>query len=91
MLEIDENLIRDELTALERAEQLKRRKEIYEARHPETKAGVAGGKARQGSANEIISFAADTASKMSSTPRSVQQNVQIAERIAAPVRAAIAD
>ena len=98
LLEIDENLVRDGLTALERAEQLKRRKEIYEARHPEAKAGVAGANASNrkqgkghGDASEIISFASDTASKMSVTPRSVQQDVQIAERIAAPVRAAIAD
>ena len=93
--EIDENLVRDELTALERAEQLKRRKEIYEARHPETKHGGAagtagGGKVARAKGEIISSFADDTAAKMSVTPRSVQQDVQIAERIAAPVRAAIA-
>jgi hypothetical protein len=31
--------------------------------YPETKKGVAGGKARQGSANEIISFAGNTSTK----------------------------
>ena len=48
---------------------MKRRKELYEARWPETKAGVAGGIAsgasRRGEdrTSEIISFVQDTAAK----------------------------
>jgi ParB family transcriptional regulator, chromosome partitioning protein len=39
LAEIDENLIRGELDALERSEHMAKRKEIYERKHPETKAG----------------------------------------------------
>lgn len=77
LLQIDENLIRNELSVLERAEQLARRKEIYEQIYPDTKAGVAGGRARHGSGGEQPSFAADTAEKVGCSERSVQMDDQI--------------
>lgn len=41
LAEIDENIVRNDFTAIEYGEMLLRRKEIYETLHPETKAGVA--------------------------------------------------
>lgn len=89
LAEIDENLCRSELTVLQRGEHLAKRKRIYEFLHPETKAKVAGGKARQGTASEIISFAADTAAKTGLSARSVQQDVQIAEKLDPAVKSAL--
>jgi len=66
------------LTILERGEHFLRRKEIYEARHPEAKRGQYGG-GRDGvgtkrrTESETISFSADTAAKLDVSPRTVQQ------------------
>ncbi len=90
--EIDENLIRDELTVLDRSEQLARRKQLYEAKHPETKSGraQADGMNRKLGHNvaELISatFTSDTAAKTSVTPRTIRQEVQIAEAIQEDVK-----
>jgi len=95
LAEIDENLIRAELTTLERGGHLLRRKEIYEAKHPEAKA-YSSEKQRQRrkqEPDEIISpgFTIDTAAKLGVTPRTVQQEVQIAEKIAPEVKEIISD
>lgn len=83
MVEIDENLVRIELTALQRAEHINRRKELYEAMHPEAKHGGAPGKpggGKQKSKGErAASFAADTAQKTGLSPRTVQEDVQVAK------------
>ena len=95
LAEIDENLIRNELQVLDRADHLARRKEIYEALHPLSRAGAAGAqvsnRTRHGhdATSEIISFAADTANKTGVTARTVQQEVQISEKIAPDVKDAI--
>jgi ParB family chromosome partitioning protein len=83
--EVDENLARAELKEAERARFLARRKVLYEAKHPETKHHVAGGKARQKSASANLSFAADTAARTGRSVRSVQRAVCRAEKIAPDV------
>ncbi len=91
LAEIDENLIRKTYIALKHSEKTFRRKEIYEALHPETKAGVAGGKARQGSANDIMSFAEDTAQRTGVTERTVERDVRIAKNITPEAKELIRD
>lgn len=92
---IDENLIRRILPALERAEQLKRRKEIYEAIHPETKHGAAPGKkgGKGGKASKVATvatFADDTADKTGVSARGVREYVRVAEQLDPHAKASIA-
>jgi hypothetical protein len=71
---LDENLIRNELTALEHAEQLAKRKGFYEAKYPQTKAGGAPGKAGGGKvakSADSASFVKDTAAKTNQSPRTM--------------------
>jgi len=80
LAEIDENLVRYELSTLDRAEQLQRRMEIYEALHPETKHG---GDRRSDSKVrnpplETPAFAEDTAAKTGRSARVIREEVQIA-------------
>ena len=79
--EIDENLMRSELTEMERARALARRKEIYEIKHPETRQHVAGASAKHGRASDKMSFAADTAKAIGKNERTVERSVRIGERL----------
>jgi ParB family chromosome partitioning protein len=83
LMEIDDNLAGAEMNALDTAIFLAERKRVYEKLHPETKAGVAGGLARQGSANELGSFAAVTAEKFGMTVRQIQKIVAAGSRLGA--------
>lgn len=98
LAEIDENLIRNELTVLERGEQLKRRKEIYEALHPESKKDVRGGHAKAAKSANADSaqapaetFTKDTSAKTGKSQRVIQEEIQIADKIAPEVKDALRD
>ena len=100
LAEIDENLIRRKLDCIAQGEQLNRRKEIYEALHPQTKAGIsqAVGMNRSigNNVGEIISptsksFTSDTAEKLGVTPRTIEQKIQIAKKIAPDAKQVIRD
>jgi hypothetical protein len=81
MMELDENLARVKLTPLERGEHIRRRKQLYEALHPEVKHGGAPGKSGGGKEKakgaRAASFAADTAKKTGLSQRTVQEDAQI--------------
>lgn len=86
LAEIDENLIRSELTWTEQDKQLKRRKEIYEALHPETKhVTERGGPGRGHKTSDIVSpvltpsFAEDVSAKTGVSTRTVERSIQRAE------------
>lgn len=93
LLEVDENLMRRELSALDRAVFLARRKEIYEALNPDTKHG---GDRRAKAKDKSQSFATwserftkATAEKLGLSERSIQLAVRRAA-LPADIRAAIA-
>lgn len=92
--EIDENLMRAELTELERADHLQMRKILYLKKHPETANGGdrgnqhRGGKSRQ---NDNLSFCQDTAEKTGLDRRSIERSVHRAEAIAPSVKEAVRD
>lgn len=73
---IDENLIRKNLDALERAEMIHERKRLYEALHPQA-ARPKGGRPRK-NAEFPPAFSKVTAHMTGRDPRSIQTDVQIA-------------
>jgi ParB family chromosome partitioning protein len=86
--EIDENLMRAELTELEKAEHLVRRKDIYVARYPETRQGQGNSSKRQ--LNDNLSFSQDTAEKLGIDKRTIERAVRRAQRIDPEVKDRIA-
>jgi hypothetical protein len=72
---------------LDGAEHLAERKRLDLLKHPETKRGVAPGKAGGKAKTEMISsFAQDAADRTGVTSRAVRQDVQIAGKIPEDVR-----
>jgi len=80
LAEIDENLIRNELSKLERAEHLLRRQEIYEAK----------GGTKSPTSGQNVGFAADTADKIGSPKRVINKEIRRAS-ISSDVKELIAD
>ena len=76
LIEIDENLCRAELTPAQRAAAIKRRKQIWEALHPETGKSVStlGGRGNS-------SFAADTCTAAGLSMQAVNQHLARAEAL----------
>ena len=90
LAEIDENVIRSDLSAVEFGELLLRRKEIYETLHPETKVGVAqavamnraiGNNVSDKMSLTLKSFVQDTADKLGITTRTVERQIQTARNL----------
>lgn len=85
LVSIDENLMRRNWSDAERPLKLKRRKEIYEALHPETRVGAnQHTRVRQfGEGSPAERFTADTAKVMGISERSVQRDLARAEALGA--------
>ena len=84
LIEIDENIIRKNLSVLEESEQLKRRKEIYESLHPETTAKAIKKNnltKRQDVVSDEKTFVEDTAEKTGLSERTIQRKLKPAKDI----------
>lgn len=102
LAEIDENVVRSDLAAVEFGELLLRRKEIYETLHPEVKATYNGGgfkgNQHKGTNRSVVtedssvttkSFVQDTAEKLGVTPRTVEKQIQTAKNLTPEVKTMI--
>lgn len=88
LAEIDENLVRQELTALDRAIFLAERKRVWETLHPETQHGKAKKPKNQGDGKvaniatfSVERFTAAAAKKTGLSERTVQAAIALVERL----------
>ena len=84
LAEIDENFVRAGLSHRELGDLLLRRKELYEAIHPETRQGQRNGQTAKNanfSLLETKSFSQDTAEKLGVVPRTVEGQIQTAKNL----------
>ena len=79
LTEIDENLVRADLSPAARALHVARRKEIHERLNPETKQGAVGRGGKKDA--NLASFAADTAAKTQRSQRDIQRDATRAKAI----------
>ncbi len=100
LAEIDENFVRTELSAVEYSDLLLRRKEIYEALHPETKAGVSQAAGMNRAVGNNVeckmratskSFVDDTAEKLGVHPSTVRRQIQTAKNLTPEAKKIIRD
>ena len=75
LMEADANVTFTHMDPVDLAVSLAHRKEAYERLHPETKRGVAGGKARWGEQTTDLSFANFVATLLRMSPRNVQRSI----------------
>jgi len=85
LAEIDENVVRSDLAALDYSDLLLRRKEVYESLHPETKHGGDRKsekiKRTKCPLDSPKSFVDDTAEKLGIAPRTVRRQLQTAKNL----------
>ena len=94
LAEIDENVVRTDLSTVAGSDLLLRRKEIYEQLHPETRQGKRN---RQTVKNEETSlltakpFSQDTAEKLGVSRRTVEKKIKIAKDLSPDARKVVED
>ena len=94
LAEIDENFVRTGLSHRELGDLLLRRKELYEAIHPETRQGQRNGQTAKNDNLTVLAakpFSEDTADKLGISKRTVERLVQTAANLTPEAKKTIRD